>query len=120
MISVLFRRWRQWRGLEASPTRARQFMAEDFGGVVSTSVGAGVFAAPPRVREVPRPVAPAPAMCEVRFMKLHTEGRVDEMWEMLAEDAQRARGGVQTFVREMPRLDEWLEVLDMQVGRVHL
>ncbi len=29
----------------------------------------------------------------MRFMKLHAEGRFEEMWEMLAEDAQRAWGG---------------------------
>jgi hypothetical protein len=51
-------------------------------------------------------------------MKLHTEGRFDEMWDMVAEDAQRAWGSVQNFIREMPRLDEWLEILDMQVANV--
>ena len=51
----------------------------------------------------------------MRFMKLHAEGRFDEMWELLAEDAQRAWGGLQNFIREMPRLDEWLEILDMEV-----
>ena len=35
-----------------------------------------------------------------------------------AEDAQRAWGGLQNFVREMPRLEEWLEILDMQVASV--
>ncbi len=54
----------------------------------------------------------------MRFMRLHAEGRFDEMWEMLAEDAQRAWGGLQNFMREMPRLDEWLEILDMQVTNV--
>jgi len=62
--------------------------------------------------------APAPGTCEMRFMKLHAEGRFEEMWEMLAEDAQRAWGGLQNFVREMPRLEEWLEILDMQVASV--
>ncbi len=120
MVKRLFRRLRHWTGVESFRTRARQFMAEDFGDLVSTSVGSGVFAAPPRIRDVPRPVPPAAAVCEMRFMKLHTEGRFDEMWEMLAEDAQRAWGGLQNFVREMPRLDEWLEILDMQVASVTL
>jgi hypothetical protein len=35
----------------------------------------------------------------MRFMTLHTEGRFDEMWEMLAEDAQRAWGGLGNFGR---------------------
>ena len=51
-------------------------------------------------------------------MALHSEGRFEEMWEMLADDAQRAWGGVQNFIREMPRLDEWLEILEMQVANV--
>jgi hypothetical protein len=64
--------------------------------------------------------AAAPATYEMRFMKLHAEGRFDEMWEMLADDAQRAWGSIQSFIREMPRLDEWLEILDMQVASVTL
>jgi hypothetical protein len=63
---------------------------------------------------------PAPGGYEMRFMKLHSEGRFEEMWEMLAEDAQRAWGGLQNFIREMPRLDEWLEILDMQVASTTL
>jgi hypothetical protein len=63
---------------------------------------------------------PAPANCEMEFMKLHAQGRFEEMWEMLADDAQRAWGGIHNFVREMPRLDEWLEILDMQVASVTL
>ena len=61
-----------------------------------------------------------PARCEMRFMRLHAEGRFAEMWEMLAEDAQRAWGGLHNFIREMPRLDEWLEILDMQVASITL
>ena len=72
----------------------------------------------PAVPAVKAPPAPAPATCEMRFMKLHAEGRFAEMWEMLADDPQRAWGGIQNFVREMPRLDEWLEILDMQVASV--
>ena len=51
-------------------------------------------------------------------MKLHTEGRFDDMWDMLAEDAQRAWGGRDSFIREMPRLDDNFELLDMQVVSV--
>ena len=67
---------------------------------------------PPLASSVP------PDTFEMRFMNLHVEGRFDEMWEMLAEDAQRAWGGIQNFIREMPRLDEWLEILEMQVASV--
>ena len=61
---------------------------------------------------------PAPGRCEMRFTKLHAEGRFDEMWEMLADDAQRAWGGLHNFIREMPRLDQWLEILEMEVASV--
>jgi hypothetical protein len=62
----------------------------------------------------------APVHCEMRFMKLHAEGRFDEMWEMLADDAQMAWGGIHNFIHEMPRLDDWLEILDMQVASITL
>ena len=60
----------------------------------------------------------APATFEMRFMKLHAEGRFDEMWEMLAEDSQRAWGGREAFIRDMPRLGDGTEVLDVQVLNV--
>ena len=60
----------------------------------------------------------APGRCEMRFMALHAEGRFEEMWDMLADDAQRAWGGLQNFIREMPRLDQWLEILEMEVASV--
>jgi hypothetical protein len=128
MVKRLIRRLRRWPMVEAIVLRlAGHFMtgpADDFGRFVSASVGtgmAGAFAAMPRPVEPVRPPPPAsnaPASFEMRFMRLHAEGRFDEMWEMLAEDAQRAWGGLQNFIREMPRLDEWLEILDMQVTNV--
>lgn len=94
--------------------------ADDFGRFVSASVGTGmagaVVAFPPQA-EPPRPTSPAsiaPSTFEMQFMKLHAEGRFDEMWEMLAEDAQRAWGGREAFMRGMPRMDEDTELLDMQ------
>ena len=128
MVKRLIRRLRGWPVVEAFVLRlAGHFTtrpADDFGRFLSASVGtgiAGAFAAmPPPVEPVrpPPPASNAPASFEMRFMRLHAEGRFDEMWEMLAEDAQRAWGGLQNFMREMPRLDEWLEILDMQVTNV--
>ena len=66
----------------------------------------------------PPPISMAPATFERRFMKLHAEGRFDEMWGMLAEDAQRAWGGRETFINEMPRMGNETELLDMQVVSV--
>jgi hypothetical protein len=111
--------------VETFRTRARHFMAwpvYDFDRFVNASVGTGVggaFAgAPPSATLTRPPSLSASASCEMRFMKLHTEGRFEEMWDMVAEDAQRAWGGLQNFVHEMPRLDEWLEILEMQVANV--
>ena len=61
-----------------------------------------------------------PGNVESRFMRLHAAGRFNEMWEMLAEDAQRAWGGRDIFAREMPRLDEWLEIVEMRVVSVKI
>jgi len=71
---------------------------------------------------VPLPPPPAmsvaPATFERKFMKLHAEGRFDEMWDMLAEDAQHAWGGRDAFIRDMPRMGDETELLDMQVVSV--
>jgi hypothetical protein len=117
MVKRLIRRLRHWAGVETFRTRARLFMvwpAYDLDRRAAAGGGAPYGGALATV------AAEAPATCEMRFMKLHTEGRFEEMWEMLADDAQRAWGGISNFVREMPRLDEWLEIIDMQVATVTL
>ena len=74
----------------------------------------------PGFEPLPSPplVSMAPATFERRFMKLHAEGRFEEMWDMLAEDAQRAWGGREAFIKEMPRMGDETELLDMQVVSV--
>ena len=126
MVKSFLRPLRRWPVVDSFLHRvAGQFTswpADDFGRFVSASVGtgmAGAFATMPPPFEPLRPASPAPippGSFEIRFMKLHAEGRFEEMWEMLADDAQRAWGGIQNFIREMPRLDEWLEILEMQVA----
>jgi hypothetical protein len=128
MVNSFLRRVRRWQVADSLLARiAGQFTtwpADDFGRFVSASVGpgmAGAVAAFPPITEPERPPPPtsiAPATFEMRFMKLHAEGRFDEMWEMVAEDAQRAWGGREAFIREMPRLDDNFELLDMQVVSV--
>jgi len=76
------------------------------------------FSADTTELERPPTVSVAPATFERQFMKLHAQGRFEEMWEMLAEDAQRAWGGREAFIRDMPRLDAETELLDMQVVSV--
>ena len=101
----------------------RTWPADDFGRFVSASVGTGMAGSVPHLsfaeptRSTP-PASVAPASFEMRFMKLQMEGRFDEMWDMLAEDAQRAWGSRDAFMREMPRLDDDTELLDMEAVSV--
>ncbi|HET7419082.1 MAG TPA: hypothetical protein VFL27_01740 [Candidatus Dormibacteraeota bacterium] len=126
MVKTFLRPLRRWPAVESFFQRFVSWPADDFGRYVSASVGtgmAGAIATLPPVFESPQATphtAATPGHVEIRFMKLHTEGRFEEMWDLLAEDAQRAWGGVQNFIREMPRLDEWLEILEMQVANVTL
>ena len=128
MVNSLLRPLRRWPAVEAALTRiAGRFTTwpvDEFGRFVRAPVG-GRFsasdAAMPPAGEPHRPPAPmstAPATFELRFMRLHAEGRFDDMWEMLAEDAQRAWGGRDAFMRDMPRLGDDVELLDVQVLNV--
>lgn len=114
MVKRFFSRIRRWTNVETLRLRiSRPFLAwpvEEAGGYGGGFGGAVHAPAPPASRRI------GPATVEMRFMRLHAESRFEEMWEMLAEDAQRAWGTVHNFVREMPRLDEWLEILDMHVA----
>jgi hypothetical protein len=130
MVNRFLRPLHRWPALEALITRiAGQFTtwpAEDFGrfasGTMGTGIGGAIAAVPPPPPadpiRAPTPTSIAPETFEMRFMTLHAQGRFDEMWEMLAEDAQRAWGGRETFMRDMPRLDGETELLDMQVVSV--
>jgi hypothetical protein len=128
MVNRLVRPLRRWPALEAAVTRVAghftTWPVDEFGRFARAPVGrsrSAADAALPPSGEPHRPPAPmsiAPATFEMRFMKLHAEGRFDEMWEMLAEDAQRAWGGREAFIRDMPRLGDDTEVLDVQVLNV--
>jgi hypothetical protein len=128
MVNRLIRRIRRSPAVESVLTRVvGQFTtwpADDFGRFVSASIGTGmagaIAAMPPPIEPLrpPPPTSTAPATFEMRFMRLHAEGKFDEMWDMLAEDAQRAWGGRDAFIREMPRLGDDVELLDMQVVNV--
>jgi len=128
MVNRLLRFLRRWPAVEALVARVAArittWQVDEFARFVRTPMGGDVDlsdAALPPAGEPQRPPAPmsiAPATFEMRFMKLHAEGRFDEMWEMLAEDAQRAWGGRQAFIRDMPRLGDDTEVLDVQVLNV--
>jgi len=77
---------------------------DDFNRFVRAPVGRGMAAAEPILP--PAPALIAPATFEMRFM------------EMIAEDAQLAWGGREMFIREIPRLGDDTELLDVQVLNV--
>lgn len=120
MVNSLLRPLRRWPALEAVLSRLAGGFTTDpddeFGRFDSASMTTAATLPPAaRAMGAPLPVSIAPATFEMRFMKLQAEGRFDEMWEMLAEDAQRAWGGRDAFIRGMPRLGDDTELLDMQV-----
>jgi hypothetical protein len=130
MVNRLLRPLRRWPALEAALSRLlgrfTTWPSDEFGRFVgATMAGAlpgGPAALPPTSEPMrpPPPVSIAPATFEMRFMKLQAQGRFDEMWEMLAEDAQRAWGGREAFIKGMPRLNDDMELLDMQVISVNV
>jgi len=110
MVNSLLRPLRRWPAVEAAVTRlAGHFTTwpvDEFARFVRAPVGSQLAAGEPvhpPAAEAHRPAPPmsiAPATFELRFMKLHSEGRFDDMWEMLAEDAQRmVRESLDAFVR---------------------
>jgi len=128
MVNSLLRPLRRWPAVEAAVTRlAGHFTTwpvDEFARFVRAPVGSQLAAGEPvhpPASEAHHPAPPmsiAPATFELRFMKLHSEGRFDDMWEMLAEDAQRAWGGREAFIRDMPRMGDNTELLDVQVLNV--
>jgi len=107
--------------LTRTARRFRTWPADDYGGLSNGSdeddpPGAPA-ALPPlhRPERPPRPLSIAPETFEVRWTKLHSEGRLYEMWDMLAEDAQRAWGGRQRFMSLMPKFARDTVLLDVQV-----
>ena len=103
MVNTLMRLLRRWPRLEAWLTRLL--------GRFTTSRGDD-FGRFDR--------ALAPAAFEMLFMKLHAEGRFDEMWDMIAEDAQRAWGGREMFIRAMPRQGDNTELVDVEVLNINV
>ena len=130
MVNSLLRPLRRWPALEAALSRLAgrftTYPSDEFdrfvGAPIAGASPGSPSAFPPASEPIrpPPPVSIAPATFEMRFMKLQAQGRFDEMWEMVAEDAQRAWGGREAFIRGMPRLNEDMELLDMQVVSVNV
>ncbi|TMD05233.1 MAG: hypothetical protein E6J02_11510 [Chloroflexi bacterium] len=131
LVSELAAPLRRWQTLEKQLTRiAGHFTtwpADEFARFTNTSIGhlpvrATTAAQPPPVTPF-RPPAPesiAPGAFEMRFTRLQREGRYEQMWSMLAEDAQRSWGGEDRFVEEMRRQAGAAELLEAEVFAVEI
>jgi len=85
---------------------------------VTIPAGGGVPVLPPEAEPLkpPEPTSIAPATFEIRFADLQREGRYHEMWDLLAEDAQRSWGGREPFVAAMASQAAEVELLETEVG----
>jgi hypothetical protein len=104
--------------------RVSTWPADEFARFTNARIppGGGTAVLPPDAEPLkpPEPKSIAPATFEVRFTELQKEGRYHEMWELLAEDAQRSWGGREHFVAAMQRQADEVEVLETEVGDCEL
>lgn len=107
MVNTLIRRLRRWVGglRQELAGLVRRYWPWD-----EDDEEAG-----PRRFKAPARLGITPAAFEMLFMRLHAEGRFDEMWDMIADDAQQAWGDRDLFIREVPRLDDNTELIDIEV-----
>ena len=69
---------------------------------------------------LPEPASLAPGTFELRFAGLHSRGDFVEMWDLLAEDAQRSWGSRDRFVERMKRQVTEYELLDARISGVDI
>lgn len=126
LLSWLRRRHGLDRQLERVLGRFTTYPADDFARFTRSAEARGLAPelaalpppAPPQL--APAPESIAPGTFEVRFADLQARGDYDEMWELLAEDAQRAWGGRERFVDGMRRQAVEYQLLDARVSGVDI
>lgn len=131
MILALLSLLRGWPVVDRLLTRVAghftTWPADEFSRFTTTPIGQpasepGFTAQPPAYLPLrpPEPESIAPGAFELRFTRLQREGRYEEMWSMLAEDAQRSWGSEERFLRVMRRQMDAAKVLDAVVGSVDI
>jgi len=102
--------------------------ADEFSSFMTTPIGQpgltpAYTAQPPTSRPIrpPEPASIAPGAFEIRFTRLQREGRYEQMWSMLAEDAQRSWGSEDKFIRGMRLQEEGsAQLVEAEIGSVNI
>ena len=130
MILGLLSLLRGWQVIDRLITKVAghftTWPADDFARFTTTPIGqpplAPAYTAqppPPRLVRPPEPLSIAPGAFEIRFTQLQREGNYEQMWSMLAEDAQRSWGSEESFVRGMSQQAAGAaEVVETEIGTV--
>src|SRR6195256_2983071 len=98
--------------------------ADEFSSFMTTPIGQpglapAYTAQPPTSRPIrpPEPASIAPGAFEIRFTRLQREGRYEQMWSMLAEDAQRSWGSEDKFISGMQLQEEGsAQLVEAEIG----
>src|SRR5437660_8212665 len=131
MILALISQLRGWQVIDRLINKiAGHFTtwpADDFARFTGTPFGqppsAPISSAQPPPRtpiKPPEPSSIAPGAFEIRFNRLQREGRYEQMWSMLAEDAQRSWGSELKFIEAMERQSGAAQVVEAEVGAVNI
>jgi hypothetical protein len=131
MILALLSQLRAWPVVDRLLTRiAGHFTtwpADEFSRFTTTPIGQpllapGFTAQPPEAQPLrpPEPESIAPGAFELRFTRFQREGRYEQMWAMLAEDAQRSWGSEERFIRGMRRQSGAAQLLEAEVESVDI
>ena len=102
------------------PARDFQRFTRSNSGTLTSAGGLAALPPPTEPLRLPEPAALAPGTFELRFAGLHSRGDYVEMWDCLAEDAQRSWGGREHFVERMKKQGAEYELLDARVSGVDI